>query len=88
MYSFFFSDKQINPDGIWYDGKTNRLWGKIKNTTIQWWDGMKSKIILEQPNYIILPLQKVILKGRITSKGLIDWKDGSVWRLGNAIAES
>ena len=49
---------------------------------------MKSKIILEQPNYIILPLQKVILKGRITSKGLIDWNDGSVWRLGNAIAES
>ena len=49
---------------------------------------MKSKIILEQPNYIILPLQKVILKGRITSKGLIDWEDGSVWRLGNAIDNS
>ena len=78
----------MNPDGIWYDGKTNRLWGKIKHTTIQWWDGMKSKIILEQPNHILLPLQKVILKGRITGKGLIDWEDGSVWRLGNAINKS
>ena len=82
------SKEQTNPDGIWYDGKTNRLWGKIKNTTIQWWDGMKSKIILEQPNHISLPLQKVILKGRITSKGLIDWEDGSVWRLGNAMDNS
>ena len=49
---------------------------------------MKSSIILEQPNNILLPLQKATLKGRITSKGLIDWNDGSVWRLGNAIAES
>ena len=82
------SKEQTNLDGIWYDGKTNRLWGQIKHTTIQWWDGMKSKIILEKPNHISLPLQKVILKGRITSKGLIDWDDGSVWRLGDASNKS
>ena len=44
---------------------------------------MKSKIILEKPNYIQLPLQKVILNGRIAGKGLIEWADGAVWRLGN-----
>ena len=49
---------------------------------------MKSKIILEKPNHILLPLQKVILKGRITSKGLIVWDVGSAWRLGNAINKS
>ena len=49
---------------------------------------MKSKIILEQPNHIILPLKKVILKGRITGKGLIDWEDGAVWRQGNASNKS
>ena len=49
---------------------------------------MKSKIILEQPNHILLPLQKLTLKGHVTGKGLIDWEDGSVWRLGNAINKS
>ena len=83
MYSFF-SDKQINPDGIWYDGKTNRLWGEIKNTTLQWWDGIKSRIILNKPNHIILPLANVILKGLITRNGIIEWEDGAFWRLGNA----
>ena len=43
---------------------------------------MKSKIILEKPNCIQVPLQKVILKGRIAKRGLIEWADGAVWRLG------
>ena len=73
------SDKK-NPDGIWYDGKTLRLWGQIDNTTLQWWDGVKSKVILEQPNYIMLPLQNGNLKGRIGRKGLIEWEDGAIWR--------
>lgn len=89
MYFYYFYvliclDKQTNPDGIWYDGKTNRLWGQIKNTTLQWWDGIKSKIVLKKPNHIILPLQKTILDGRITRNGLIEWKGRGIWRLGNA----
>ena len=81
----FCSDEQTNIDGIWYDGKTNRHWGHIENTTLEWWDGVKSRIILEKPNYILLPLRKVILKGRISGKGLIEWEDGAVWRLGNEL---
>ena len=78
------SDERTNPDGVWYDGKTGRLWGQIKNSTLQWWDGIKSKIVLEKPDSIHLPLRKGVLKGRITEKGLIEWEDGAIWRLGNA----
>ena len=85
FYSLFCSDEQTNTDGIWYDGKTRRLWGHIEDTTLEWWDGVKSKILLEKPNYIQVPLQKDILKGRIAEKGLIEWADGAVWRLGSFI---
>ena len=83
FYVLIYLDKHTSPDGIWYDGKTNRHWGHIENTTLEWWDGVKSKIILEKPNYILLPLQKGMLKGHITGKGLIEWEDRAIWRLGN-----
>ena len=68
-------------EGTWYDGKTGRLWGHINGTTLLWWDGVQSKIIMDSPNVFRLPLKNVTLTGSVIGQDMIHWSDGSKWTL-------